>query len=394
MIDQVANAFKRKDYKTAAHLLKQLVKQEPQNPWVKLYIGQLQEIRGKEEVAEAIYRRLLQETTHPKVMSQARLGVKRLVAREQERREEALRKALTDPNNTQLGVLVLEPINVEAKQVAAQKLASIMGIDAYTARLQLPTRGWRLYRIGPVGELQFYASELQKESIPCLWVTLADVEKINVFNVNSFSPTEREENEATALTATVFCHNLHNQLSSLTFNWSEVAQRVEGFVPLFEKVLDIDVRRKLQRKTQTLDYVQFCDLHLTGRGIILRLCDRHLRWRYSRDQHHQSQPKTAFSPVQQNKPSEEQKESLLNQGTTRRSWNNLLEFLNRQLPEIPVWSDFTIFAETAIDYQEMLGRLNSHIDLFRLEETPWDSAFQLYSSLVMLKSQSERSNLK
>lgn len=376
MIDQVADAFKRKDYQTAAHLLKQLVKQEPKNPWVKLYLGQLQEVRGKEEVAEAIYRRLLRETTHPKVMSQARQGVERLIAREQERRQEALAKAATDPNNTQLGVLVLEPISVETKQVTAQKLASIMGIDSYTARLQLPTRGWRLYRIGPVGELKFYASELQQESIPCFWATLADIEKINVFNVNHFSSVNYEQNEPTDLTATVFCHNRQNQLSSLTFNWSEVTQRVEGLVPLFEKVLDIDVRRKLQRKTQTLDYVQFCDLHLTDRRIILRLCDRHLRWSHRSDR-------------QQNQLSGEQKEPLLNQGTTRKSWNNLLEFLNQKLPEIPVWSDFTIFAETAIDYQEMLGRLSSHIDLFRREETPWDSAFQLYSSLVMLRGHFE-----
>jgi hypothetical protein len=69
----------------------------------------------------------------------------------------------------------------------------------------------------------------------------------------------------------------------------------------------------------------------------------------------------------------------------------LLDFLNRQVPQLPVWSDFTSFAQTALDYKEMLGHLPSHIDLFRREETLWDPAFQLYSGLVFLKN-AQKSN--
>jgi hypothetical protein len=81
--------------------------------------------------------------------------------------------------------------------------------------------------------------------------------------------------------------------------------------------------------------------------------------------------------------------SPVHQATTRKNWNNLLDFLNRQLPNIPVWSDFTSFAETALDFREMLGHLPSHINLVRREETPWDPAFQLYSGLVFLKNVSK-----
>jgi hypothetical protein len=175
---------------------------------------------------------------------------------------------------------------------------------------------------------------------------------------------------------TVVCQNAEGQLGTLTFNWSEVTQRVEGLLPLFDEVVDLDARRKLQRKTQTLDYVQFCDLHLFERNTILRLCDRN----------YQFQQGIAFAPASLQDHYGELTAPTLHQGTTRSNWNNLLDFLNRQLPQRRVWSDFTTFAETALDFKEMLGHLPSHIDLFRREETLWDPAFELYSGLVFLRN--------
>ena len=382
MIDQVADAFERKDYRTAAQLLKQLVRQEPKNPWVRLYVGRLHEETGKPESAETVYRQLLQGTTNPKIMAQARQGLGRIERREKEQRQQALAQATANPNSTELGLLILEPIAAEVKQVAAQKFARIMQIDAYTARLQLPTRGWRLYRLGPVGELQFYVSSLRQAEIPCFWAALRDIQEITVFNVNYFSSSEAGTTLGTSNNrssqATVVCKNAEAQLGTLAFKWSEVTQRVEGLLPLFDEVVDLDARRNLQRKTQTLDYVQFCDLHLPERRTILRLGDRNYQFQ-------QGIPLSQIQPtIQHPKPDV----SSLHQTTTRRSWNNLLAFLNQSLPQVPVWSDFTTFAETAIDYKEMLGHLTSHIDLFRREETPWDPAFQLYSGLVFLKNAS------
>jgi hypothetical protein len=374
MIDQVADAFERKDYRTAARLLKQLVKQEPKNPWVQLYVGRLHEATGKLESAETVYRQLLRGTTNPKIMSQARQGLGRLEAMEQQRRRQALAEATADPNSGELGALVLEPISADAKTQAAQKFARIMQIDAYSARLQLPMRGWRLYRTGPVGELNFYVSSLRDASIPCFSAAIADIKQLNVFNVHYFSP------ESQSSQATVVCENDQGQLGSLTFNWSEVSQRVEGLLPLFDEVVDHDARGNLQRKTQTLDYVQFCDLHLPERGSILRLGDRN----------YQFQQGIAFSPKPQPDQRRKPQAPSLEQGTTRNNWNHLLDFLNLKLPNVPVWSDFKTFAETAIDFREMLGHLPSHIDLFRRKETPWDPAFQLYSGLVFFRNSSKK----
>lgn len=379
MIDQVADAFERKDYRTAARLLKQLVQQEPNNPLIRLYVGRLHEATGKLEAAEKVYRQLLQGTTNSKIMSQARQGLGRLAAIEQQQRRQALAEATADPSSTELGILVLEPISAEGKQSAAQRFARTMQIDAYTARLQLPSRGWRLYRTGPIGELQFYVSSLRNADIPCFAATLTDIQKINVFSIDYFSNSEAVTKlgilDSSTPQATIICHNAEGQLGSLTFNWSEVTQRVEGLLPLFDAVVDMDIRRNLQRKTQTLDYVPFCDLHLPGRNSILRLCDRN----------YQFQKGVTLSSQQQTQNEQSQVRSL-HQTTTRSSWNNLLDFLNRQLPQIPIWSDFTHFAETALDFREMLSHLPSHINLFRREETPWDPAFQLYSGLVFLKN--------
>jgi tetratricopeptide (TPR) repeat protein len=111
MIDQLADAFKREDYRTAAALLKQWVKQEPKNPLVRLYVGRLHEATGKLEAAQTVYRQLLQGTTNPKIMSQARQGLGRVEAMEKEQRQQARALANADPNSGELGLFVLEPIN-------------------------------------------------------------------------------------------------------------------------------------------------------------------------------------------------------------------------------------------------------------------------------------------
>jgi hypothetical protein len=354
MLEQVAAAFERKDYQTAAQLLKQLLKESPQNPWVQFYLGHFHEVSGKLEAAQKVYQQLLRGTSNAKIVAQARQGLQRLEAIAQEQRQQAKARATADPSNTQIGVLVLEPVASEIKSVAAQKVAQIMQIDPYTARLVLPSRGWRLYRTGAIGELRFLGESLRDAGVPCFWATLADIEKIRVFQVSYFQSATPQ--------ATVVCQNEQGQLGSLTFNWSEVTQRVTGLLPIFEQVVDLDHRGKLQRKTQTQDYVQFCDFHLPGRLCILRL----------HDNGYQFQKGVAIAPHQ----------SETNSQTTRINWNSLLSFLDQQLPQAAVWSDFKPFAQTVLDQTELLGRIKSHIHLFRRAETSWDPAFHLYSGLV------------
>ncbi|MBW4645319.1 MAG: tetratricopeptide repeat protein [Goleter apudmare HA4340-LM2] len=354
MIEQVATAFEHKDYSTAAKLLKQLLKETPENPWVQFYLGRLHEVSGKCQDAEKIYRQILRSTTNAKILMQARQSLQRLQEIEQEEKQRAISQTTNEANNTELGVLVLEPLGNEIKDKAAKKFAQIMQIDAYTARLILPSRNWKLYRTGQVGELKFYGEQLQKAGISCFWATIADIQKIQVFQVNYFVESGTQ--------TTVVCRNQANQLGSLTFNWSEVKAQVMGLLPIFEEVIDVDARRKLERKTQTQDYAQFWDLHLPGRHCILRLYDNGYEF----------QKGLKITPQ-------------ASQNTIRINWNSLLDWLKQQLPQVEVWSDFTPFAETILDQTEMLGNIQSHIHLFRREQTNWDPAFHLYSGLVFLK---------
>ncbi|MBD2517665.1 tetratricopeptide repeat protein [Nostoc sp. FACHB-973] len=354
MIEQVAIAFDNKDYQTAAKLLKQLQKESPEHPWVQFYLGRLHEVSGKYQDAEKIYRQLLRDTTNTRIVTLARQGLRRLQEIEQEQRQRAIAKATSEPTNTELGVLILEPLNNELKTEASRKFAQIMQTDPYSARLMLPSRGWRLYRTGQVGELKFYGEQLQQAGIPCFWTTISAIQQIQVFQVKYFSESQ--------LKATIVCSNQVNQLGSLTFDWSEVTARVAGLLPIFEQVVDVDAHRKLERKTQTQDYAHFCDLHLPGRRCILRFYDNG----YDFQQGLEIIPQTS-------------------QNTIRINWNTLSNWIDQQLPEIKTWSDFTPFADTALDQTEMLGQIESHIHLFRREQTNWDSAFHLYSGLVFLK---------
>jgi Tetratricopeptide repeat len=365
MIDQVAAAFEQEDYKTAGKLLKQLLKESPTDPWVKLYVGKLQEVSGKHQDAEKIYRRLLRDETNSKIVAQARLGLQRLHELEEEQRKRGISDAMRDDSANLEGVLILEPIDNELKTQAAQKFAKIMQLDAYSARLLLPSRGWRLYRTGAIGELKFYGEQFQQASIPCFWTTLAAVQRIEVFQVDYFQSNIQSNVQSNTSQVTVVCHNQNKQLGSITFEWHEIKARVFGLLPIFEEVVDRNARGKLERKTQTQDYAQFCDLHIPSRGCILRIFDGGYDFKKG---------------IEITPPN--------SQNTVRINWNNLSNWLDQQLPALKVWSDFTLFAQTAIDHSEMLSHIQPYMHLFRKEASNWDPAFHLYSGLVFLRVKS------
>lgn len=357
MLNQLAAAFDRKDYKTAAQLLKQLQQQSPDNPWVLLYTGRLQEVAGKNDVAEATYRQLLRETTNSKIVGMARDGLQRLEARAEQQRQQAIATAAADPANAGTGFLVLEPLAGDAKVAAAQGFARIMKLDAYTARLMLPSRGWKLYRTGNLAEMQVYAQELQQTGVPAFAASLSAIQKIRVFRVHYF--------QAASPQVTVVCQSETDQLGSLTFNWTEVARRVEGLLPIFEDVVDVGAFNKLKWKEQTQDFAQVLDLHLPQRKCILRLCDR----TYQFDQG------VVFNASRDGAVP-------TTQTTVRLQWNQMTAFLDDRLAKLPSWSDFSVFAETALEQLDLVKDLKSNIDIFRKAPSKWDPAFQLYSGLI------------
>jgi tetratricopeptide (TPR) repeat protein len=355
MLEEVINAFERKDYQTAAKLIKPLLKQSPEDPWVQFYLARLQEVYGKRQEAEKIYRQLLKVTINNKILSQARQGLQRIKEFEQAERKKAIAQATAEPENTEQGILVLEPIDNELKKIAAPKLAKIMQVDTYSARLMLPSRSWRVYRTGKIGEMQFYGTQLQQAGIPCFCLKLSQIQKIQVYQVKHFSQSTQHP--------TVICSSAENQLGSLSFAWSEVTAKVIGLLPIFEQVVDINVRGKLERKTQTQDYYQFCDLHLPERKTILRIYDHGYEFQQGLE----------ISPQ-------------ATQNTIRINWNNLMRWVEQKLPQIKTWSDFQPFGETVLDQTEVLNQIPSHIQLFRRENSNWDAAFHLYSGIVFAKN--------
>lgn len=356
MLDDVVAAFERQDYQAANQLLQPLLQENPQNLWVQFYVGRLHEVSGEIEAAQKIYLTLLRDANNQKLMVQARQGLQRLEVIIQEQKQKDVAQATTEPNSTQLGVLVLEPIGHDDKTIAAQKFAQIMQIDSYTARLKLPSRGWRLYKSGAIGELKFWGQQLKAAEIPCFWTTLAEIQQIRVFQVSYYQSVQIS-------TATVFCQNEQGQMGALTFDWSEVSDRVMGLLPIFEQVVDRNARGKLQRKIKTQDYAHFCDLIIPSRQCILRLHDNS----YQYDKGVTIADSTS-------------------QTTIRINWNSLLDFLPKYIPAAQIWSDFAAFGESVIDQPELLERINPHIHLLRRTQSNWDSAFQLYSALILTKA--------
>lgn len=381
-INQIAAALEGKDYKQAAQLIKQLQKESPENPWVQYYIGRYYELTNNLEKAQTTYKQILRDITNPKIVSQTRQGIQRIETAQQNLRQQAIQTAKNDPSNLEPGLLILEPVSPEKKAAAVQNISRIFKIDAYTTRMQIQSRGWRLYKTGPIGELRIYGQELLNAGIPVFWATLSDIQKIQIFRVQHFQ----------SLTSpAVVCKDKLDRLGAIEFNWSEVTQRVEGLLPMFIEIMDYSPhRRKDQFRHREIrqDYAQICDLHIPSRNCILRISDQSYEFQQGVDftQISADIPALAHS---KNQKSRSQKSKQIPQSTTRINWNHLLEILDQQL-DVTVWSEFTSFAETVIDYTQMLSKIESHVEVERKSETPWDPAFQLYSGLAFLRNQENR----
>ena len=381
-INQIAAALESKDYKQAAQLIKQLQKESPENPWVQYYIGRYYELTNNLEKAQTTYKQILRDITNPKIVSQTRQGIQRIETAQQNLRQQAIQTAKNDPSNLEPGLLILEPVSPEKKPAAVQNISRIFKIDAYTTRMQIQSRGWRLYKTGPIGELRIYGQELLNAGIPVFWATLSDIQKIQIFRVQHFQSLS---------SPAVVCKDKLSRLGAIEFNWSEVTQRVEGLLPMFIEIMDYSPHRRkdqFRHKEIRQDYAQICDLHIPSRNCILRISDQSYEFQQGVDFTQISADIPGLAHPK-NQKSRSQKSKQIPQSTTRINWNRLLEILDQQL-DVTVWSEFTSFAETAIDYTQMLSKIESHIEVERKSETPWDPAFQLYSGLAFLRNQENR----
>jgi hypothetical protein len=355
-LERIEMAIAFGDGDRAGQLLEELKQQDPDNLWIVFYFARLDELSDRIERAEKGYREVLQKATHNKIISQARQGIERLQASERERQQQVRDRAMNEPGSDELGVLILKPMAIELKEKVLKKFANIFNIDVYNARLQLPTRCWRLYRAGTLGELRFYEAALSDAGIPSFCFPLRRIEEIQVYQVQYFQAV---------FPATAIARTCKGETIAIEFDWSQVTKQVEALLPVFEQCVDRDVRGKLIRKTQIQDYIKVCDLHLPVKNAIVRLWDR--GYQFDR----------GFSFFEQQQVSNAQT-------TLSDKWNHLNKFIKQQIPKTPIWSDFNTFVGMTLDFPETLKLIEPQINLLRAEACLWDNSFQLYSVLVAL----------
>lgn len=350
----VTAALEAQDFQRATQLIKQWRKTAPKDPLMLLSIGRLQEGTLQWDAAEKTYLTFLKKVNNPKLMGQARAGLKRVQQAREANRQEALDEAKAVLGSDEPGVLVIMPPG-DAQQ-AAMGLAKVLRIDPYMARLQLPKRGLRLQRTGPIGEMQYYGEALQAVGIPTTWSTIDDLKTVQVFQVKHF--------RAIAPQPVIVCQSPTGQMGSIQFDWSEVTQVVRAQLPVFEQVNEKGPWGKSQRKELVQDYAQVVDLHVHGRRIILRVCDRTYEFRHS----------AALVPNQTNLTS------------TRIRWNGLMQHITRHT-DCPLREDFTNFGQGALEMIPLLPYMPVYLDLDRRKPSDWDTAFQIYTTLMFRQGQ-------
>lgn len=352
MLELVTAALDAQDYRRATALIKKWRKASPKDPWMLLSIGRLQEGTLQWDAAEKTYLAFLKRVNNPKLMGQARAGLKRIQQARETSRQAALDEAKAVLGSDEPGLLVLMP--PENAQQAAMELAKILRIDPYMARLQLPKRGLRLQRTGSIGEMRYYGEALQTAGIPAMWSTIEDLKTVQVFRVQHFQAVSPEP--------MVVCQSPTGQMGSIQFDWSEVTQMIRAQLPVFENVIDKGPWGKAQRKELVQDYAQVLDLHLHGRKIILRGCDRTYEFRKS----------VALVPNQTNLTS------------TRIRWNGLQQTINRST-DCQTLEDFTNFGQGALEMMPLLPYMPVYLELDRRKPSDWDTAFHIYSTLLFLQ---------
>ena len=353
----VTAALDAQDYRRATQLIKQWRKTAPKDPLMLLSIGRLQEGTLQWDAAEKTYLTFLKRVNNPKLMGQARAGLKRVQQAREASRQEALNEAKAVLGSEEPGLLVIMP--PEDMKQAAVGLAKVLRIDPYMARLQLPKQGLRLQRTGSIGEMQYYGQALQETGIPTAWSTIDDLKTIEVFQIKHF--------RAVTPQPVVVCQSPTGQMGSIQFEWSEVTQIVRAQLPIFRHVNDQGPWGKIQRKEQVQEYAQVIDLHVHGRKIILRVCDRTYEFRNS----------VALVPEQTNLTS------------TRIRWNGLMQSITRGT-DCPQREDFTNFGQGALEMIPLMPYIPIYLDINRYKASDWDTAFQIYTTLLFRQGQDDK----
>lgn len=361
METNVAAALEVHDYQQASRLLKQWYRQEPSSLLLRLYVAKLQEQTNKLDAAQKTYLALLKQSTSTKIIRQTRAGLQRIEDTQKLAKAQALEQAKATADGKELAILAIaslpsaaltqstsaiQPAQLApARQAAIDSIANVFNLDPYTARLKLPSSGFRIQRVGPLGEIDYYAQQL---AAPTCRAKISQIRSLQTFQATHF--------ETLLPNPVLVCKNAGGQLGKISFNPSEVSQIISGQIPIFEQVADLGTWGKSVHKEKVQDYAQVLDLHLPGRQIVLRLCDRL----------YQYQKGIALSNTVEL--------------SSRIQWNTLRSQLIKAI-SAPHHSDFTKFGKSALEFVPLLPAISPNLELSRRSPSDWDLVFHLYSSL-------------
>lgn len=353
-----------KDLVAAANTLKQFRETNPNAPEVQIASANFYKATGKAEQAETIYRDILKSSTQPGLLAQARKGLQEINDANLRQHKQGIARAIAQVGGEDMGFLAIHPIAQDRKLEAAEKLAGIFRIDAYTAKTQIPSRNLKVLRIGRLGEMQFYGEKLIAAEMPALWTSLKAIAAIDVHTVSYFELNPHTgEILAVCTDRSSLEHSDRTAIQKISFDWSEVSQHVHGLLPTFGEIVTVDAKHQLTRKEDVLDLVHICDLHLPSKNCILRFHDD--LYQFDRG----VQPQVA-QMLEHIAPS------------VRERWSSLIAWLTKSMPQTVRKDDFTAFAEMFLAYPDFLKELDHKVDLFRTKESLWDNCFQIYSGMI------------
>ncbi|XGB41964.1 MAG: hypothetical protein LVS60_17485 [Nodosilinea sp. LVE1205-7] len=229
-----------------------------------------------------------------------------------------------------------------------------MQLDLYTARQRLSSQHWRLYRVGPLAELEYLCQQLNQRQVPSSCFSIEAIKAIPVWRVVAILAFEPQIKLVTQLP--------ESGEKTLIIDRAEVSQWLTGQLPLYESVVDLDPWGKLKRTEKTQDYAEIVDWHLPNQGYILRFCDRTYRHRQSCPP-----PSTPANP--------ERIKAI--------AWKNLKTHFQSYFQTAAI-ADFKGFGAGAIELIPVMPSMAIAIDLLRSSPCPWDYALHLYSTIRFL----------
>ncbi|MFN3926488.1 MAG: tetratricopeptide repeat protein [Pseudanabaenaceae cyanobacterium] len=330
----------------------------PDHPHLQLLQAKLAYAQGNSGKAEEIFRQLLKTSIQPQILNQARQGLRQIEADALARRQQRMAEIADSEAGQTLGFLALLPVDAGKLELHSQlvtRLARILRTDVYTAKFQLPTRHLKIIRVGTMANLQAYGEELQQAGIPCVWLSLQAVANIQVAQVQYFQPLGLGEVRAVC------------EKEEWVFTWEQVTARVEGVLPTYSGVIDVEVglKYKIIRREQELDRIRICDLHLPSENLILRFHDSAYKFQ-------QGMQLAVRSSLPHLPP------------TVHERWQAMMSWFSETQPQIPVHNNFPQFSDMLKLHPTLLKEVNPRVNISRPKPQIIDNCFELFSAIIFL----------